>query len=240
MKCPKCQKENRSRAVFCSGCGKKLVEDAVPEYKEHVRRVSVFFFILLLYIAILRSVSVADFSSILALELVFYVIILVFFIMYYYNVLPLFTFRSLKLLPILAIVGSVITMAFCVHHLAGFINRNILNAEEHSYYNFFEQTGSPLLMSIIFVGVFPALFEEVAFRGILYNELAKITSTWPVIIITSILFTLLHFSIMSAIWLFPGALVLGYLRSKYNTISYGIFAHFAYNTSIVLFELYYR
>jgi membrane protease YdiL (CAAX protease family) len=239
MKCPNCQLENRSKALFCSGCGKKLVADEAPTYNTHVRRVSIFFFTLLGYIAIMDFTGpAANFFVVCLWHLFFAVIIIVFFIVNYKGVSPLFSIRNFKPLAVCLVLIIAFIAAVAVSYLGNFLNRNLFNKTEVVYYEHFTESAHPLLLCILFVGVFPALFEEMAFRGILFNDLIKITNTWAVILISSILFTLLHLSVISVIWLFPGAIGLGYMRARYNTINYGILAHFTYNTSIVLLQVY--
>ena len=48
--------------------------------------------------------------------------------------------------------------------------------------------------------------------------------------------TKIHLSIISLLWLVPLGLVLGFLRGKYNTLWYGMVAHFTYNFAITIFE----
>jgi membrane protease YdiL (CAAX protease family) len=75
------------------------------------------------------------------------------------------------------------------------------------------------------------------FRGVLFNETLKIAGLKSTILITSILFTILHLSLISIFWIFPIGLVFGYLRAKYNTILYGVIGHFVYNASVVIVEI---
>ncbi|MBK6986473.1 MAG: CPBP family intramembrane metalloprotease [Bacteroidetes bacterium] len=70
----------------------------------------------------------------------------------------------------------------------------------------------------------------------MFNELQKITSVSATIIITTVLFTILHFSLISFLWIFPIGMLFGYLRAKNNSLLYGIIGHFIYNSSIVLIE----
>jgi len=149
----------------------------------------------------------------------------------------LFNFTLLKPLVLLIVFGSTACMALCVHMFATYLNNSLFDRTQQIYYDFYKDSPYPLLLCILSIGVVPAIFEEIAFRGILFSELLFVTNKNAVILITSILFTLLHFSVISIIWLFPFALAMGYLRAKYNTILYGVLAHFTYNTSIVVIEM---
>jgi membrane protease YdiL (CAAX protease family) len=70
-----------------------------------------------------------------------------------------------------------------------------------------------------------------------FNELSKITGIKSTIIISAILFTMLHLSLLSIFWIFPIGLIFGYFRAKYNTLWYGIIGHLIYNSCIVLIEI---
>lgn len=239
MKCESCQQDNKNKAVFCSNCGKRIVAEVAEEYEAHVKKISVFFFTLLLYIAILHLTKLAtDFTTTVIADVIFIAIVIVFTIIHYSSIKPQFTLRSLKPLALLLVPIVAIGFAFVVHGVASFMNRSLFDREESTYLTHYLETSNPLFYAILSIGVMPAIFEEIAFRGILFRELEMITTKPAVILITSILFTLLHFSLLSVIWLFPGALALGYLRAKYNTIAYGVLAHFTYNTSIVLIQYY--
>ncbi|MBL7895686.1 MAG: CPBP family intramembrane metalloprotease [Bacteroidia bacterium] len=116
------------------------------------------------------------------------------------------------------------------------MNESVFNNSNSTYIEHYKDSPLPLLFSIISVGVFPAIFEEIAFRGILFNELKNIVSNNSTIIISTVLFTILHFSLISFLWIFPIGLLFGYLRSKYDNLIYGIIGHFVYNSSIVMIE----
>lgn len=97
---------------------------------------------------------------------------------------------------------------------------------------------SEFLMALVIMAFFPAMFEEVFFRGALQNLLVR---WWKApllaIIITSILFSLIHMSI----YLFLSRVVLGfvlglmYQRSKNLWVN--IVAHFL-NNAVVLVQMF--
>ncbi len=94
------------------------------------------------------------------------------------------------------------------------------------------------IIGLFIMAFFPAMFEEVFFRGMLQNLLVK-WSKMPIlaIIITSILFSLIH----SSIYLFLSRAVLGFVLGlmfyKTKNIWVNIIAHFL-NNAIALSMLY--
>ncbi|MEO6489198.1 MAG: CPBP family intramembrane glutamic endopeptidase [Ferruginibacter sp.] len=95
------------------------------------------------------------------------------------------------------------------------------------------------LMAILIMAFFPALFEEVFFRGALQNLLVR---WWrqPIIaiLVTSVVFSLIHMSI----YLFFSRLILGFLLGlmyhKTKNIWVNVIAHFI-NNAIAVCQLFY-
>ena len=92
--------------------------------------------------------------------------------------------------------------------------------------------------AIISIGIIPDLFEGLAIRGTMMNQLLGTTGTWSVIRISSPAFTLLNLSIASLIWMLPFSILLGYNRIRFNTLVYLVLIHLVHNTSIVLIDYY--
>lgn len=238
MNCSKCQYDNRHSATYCSKCGQKVIFENVQDYNIPVRNISYFFFALLAYILLLQfSDFYDDYISLFIADTLFAIIVLIFFGLNYKKNIRLFNFRRFNSGLIFKIILITVILAIIVHCIAHFLNQNVLNRSDTIYFNQFKDSPAPLLFSIISISVFPAIFEEIAFRGILFDEAYKVTGLKPTILITSILFTLMHLSLLSSLWLFPLALFFGYLRAKYNTLLYGMIGHFIYNSSIVLLQM---
>ena len=237
MTCQKCQTENPEIYTYCNNCGAKLYIEPIVNYEASVKKTKIFFFLLLGYIGLLHTVKfestyVTSFIS----DIIFAAIVTFFFILNYKKLLPLITSKITNYTILITLILFLICLAFLVSNFANFLNQSVFNNAKTSYYEHYIDSPFPLLLSIISIGFFPAVFEEIAFRGVLFDELQKITSVNATIIITTLLFTILHFSFISFLWIFPIGLLFGYLRFKYNSILYGIIGHFVYNSSIVLIE----
>lgn len=238
MNCPDCNHENHSLATFCSNCGHKLNSEKEPDYKISIRNISIFFFVILAYIIVLYLTKFGqDYTSLLIADCIFALIVLIFFVFNYKSIACLFHIRRFSLSILFKIVLAAPLFALLVNYVAKFLNQSILNQSESIYYNRFKDSPAPLLFTIISIALFPAIFEEIAFRGILFNESLKIMKLKPTILISTVLFTLLHLSFLSFLWIFPLGLVLGYLRAKYRTMLYGMILHFTYNAAVILIQL---
>jgi len=236
--CIHCKYENHNLATFCSHCGHKMAVAKESNYDVVVKKISLFFFTLLAYIGILKFAGYEhNYKSILLTDSIFAIIVLVFFIINSKTTTRLLHFKKFSYRIMLYILILAPLAALAINYLAHFLNQNIFDKSAEIYYNQFKDSPAPLLLSIVSIGLFPAIFEEIAFRGILFNESLKIMGLKPTIFVTSILFTILHLSIISIVWIFPIGILLGYFRAKYNNLWYGIIIHFTYNSSIVLLQI---
>lgn len=238
MNCSKCKYENHNLATYCSNCGQKINTEKVADYNIPIKKISFFFFALLAYIILLHFTDFCDsYISLLIADTFFGIIVLFFFARNYKSTSRLFKFRKFNYRLMIKILLIAPFIAVVVHFAADFLNQSVLNKSDFIYYNQFKNSPAPLLFSILSISVFPAIFEEIAFRGILFDQSFNIAGLKPTIFITSILFTIMHLSLLSVFWIFPIGLYFGYLRARYGTLLYGMIGHFTYNSSIVLLQI---
>ncbi|PKP05399.1 MAG: hypothetical protein CVU11_00400 [Bacteroidetes bacterium HGW-Bacteroidetes-6] len=242
MICSNCQHQNHQHANFCSKCGLELVEvlQKNTDYKRNITRISVFFFTLLGYILVISLIPhESDYISSIFHDSIFALIVLLFFFLNFKETILQFKFEKPRLSLLLALIFGAIAYATLVSVFAEFLNQSLFNESQDAYYEVFQNSPAPLLFSVISIGVFPAIFEEIAFRGVVFGELEKIAGATSAIVVSAILFTILHLSLFSILWIFPIGLLFGYLRAKYKTLWYGIIGHFLYNSSIIFIEYFF-
>lgn len=143
--------------------------------------------------------------------------------------------KKFQLKPLLIMLAATIGSGFLIYYLVGELNLALFG-QDVSILASYSESSSPLLIALISYAVFPAIFEELAFRGFLFNNLHFLSGKKAAIIGSAFLFTLVHFSILSFFWLFPFGLLLAYFRSRYNTLLYGMIGHFTHNSMIILIE----
>ncbi len=94
------------------------------------------------------------------------------------------------------------------------------------------ETGTQYFLAVLVIAVVPAAFEELLFRGVIQRGYERIGLRFS-IVVTGILFALLHLSILSL----PSILLLGimlcYIVYRSNSILTGILYHFVNNTIAV-------
>ncbi len=239
MICKNCLQENNPQATFCTKCAKRLDEEAIKsdpnDYEKHLFRIAVVFFSLLILVLIYSfTVEYESYTDVLWMNSIFAFLVLIFCVVYPKKWKRLFSVSRVNGLLLGKVAILMFFSAVVVSFLVDFINS--IGLEDVSYSAPFLFSPAPLLLSIISTALFPAIFEELAFRGIILRELAHITSLRNAILLSAILFTVIHFSAISALWIFPLGLFFGYLRAKHRTLWYGVIGHFVYNSVIVLLE----
>ncbi len=95
------------------------------------------------------------------------------------------------------------------------------------------------IVSMIIMAFAPAIFEETLFRGGMQNILQKLTKNpWLSIGITSVIFSIIHFSYYGFLPRVALGVVLGLIFYFSQSIWLSIFAHF-FNNAIVVTEMFY-
>ena len=98
---------------------------------------------------------------------------------------------------------------------------------------------SEYIMAFIALAIIPPIAEELLFRGYLFGELRQKISFIPSMILTSLIFAIVHLQLNVGIDVFCLSLVLCYLREKTGAIWAGVFLHMIKN-SIAFYLLFIR
>jgi len=108
-----------------------------------------------------------------------------------------------------------------------------------------EKSLKPRFEPFMLIGsvIFGPIFEEILYRGLMYNKLKEISNAFIGVLISSILFALLHipkygFGI-NTFFLFLVGILLAYCYEKSNNIYVPIFVHSINNFFIFLFNYVY-
>ena len=100
--------------------------------------------------------------------------------------------------------------------------------------NMFELSKLPIIVQIISSGICGPILEEFIFRGIVYNKLKTFNKKMTAIILTSVIFGIVHSNIINGIYAFGVSFILIYLYEKYKTLKAPIVMHIFLNTTIIL------
>lgn len=89
---------------------------------------------------------------------------------------------------------------------------------------------SRYIISLIVIGLLPAIFEETFFRGGLQNFLTRwFKGPWMAIILTSIIFSIIHLSFYGFLVRFALGVVLGFIFYYSKSLWLSILFHFLFN-----------
>lgn len=93
--------------------------------------------------------------------------------------------------------------------------------------------------TIVFAAcLMPAIWEEIAFRGLIQTGLNKKFRKWETIFITSALFAVIHITVFSWPYLFLLGVMLGFLRMKTQSLWPVMAVHFLHNFVVIYIEYY--
>lgn len=96
----------------------------------------------------------------------------------------------------------------------------------------------PIYIQILASGIIGPILEELLYRGIVYNKLKEFKSIKISMIISTIIFSLMHFSIIDSIYtLFIGYLLV-YVYEKSKNLKYSMIIHICINTSVIVLGLF--
>lgn len=89
------------------------------------------------------------------------------------------------------------------------------------------------LLSVLFFAVVPAVVEELLFRGLIFNGLKNSFNAKVAVILSSIIFTLIHFSIFQTVYQLILGVVLSLILLFTNSLLLTMLMHFLNNFLIV-------
>lgn len=95
------------------------------------------------------------------------------------------------------------------------------------------QVTIPTFLAIISSGIIGPIYEEILFRYLLYNRLKKKYSIKKSILITTIIFALIHISPIKIIYAFILGIILNIAYEKYHNIIAPILIHISANTIVI-------
>lgn len=89
---------------------------------------------------------------------------------------------------------------------------------------------SKYLISMVLIGIFPAIFEEILFRGVVQNVLTKwLKGPWASILLTAFIFSIIHMSFYGFFVRFALGIILGLVFYYSGSLWLAIILHFLYN-----------
>jgi uncharacterized protein len=216
---------------FCGNCGKEVLSMDSPHQDsfEYLKPALAYYSLTLLLLSIYKFTNSfpEGFEGLIYVTVMDIIIMLPFFVYYRDGLIKALFKVRVKVLVMTCVLLGALTCAVVVSYVANFINESLFDVIYAPYV--FEETNSPFLWMVLFTCVMPSIFEELTFRGFLFDSLKEVTTEHGAMYITSFVFGVIHLSFIGLIWLVPLGLAFAWLRMKYKTLWYGIAGHFAYN-----------
>lgn len=174
-----------------------------------------------------------DFSVQNTVQVLDCLIILIFVGVYWRNILPMLRrFNPPWCLAAMGIGFGTFTIASL--WLAGVTI--LLPIEEIEYVRPALEAGFGWAMIMLTTVAQPAIFEELAFRGVILGSMRRLMSDREALIVTAAMFMVLHLAVLSFPHLFLMGLILGWLRLRTGSIWPCIVLHATHNGLVVLYE----
>ncbi|MDY8136863.1 CPBP family intramembrane glutamic endopeptidase [Aquimarina sp. 2201CG5-10] len=240
MVCKSCGISLSEEANFCPDCGTPVKKIAQKDENNHTNLIIAFYITELVFLIITYFIYKEGNSLFkeIVIESISAIIILGFASLDFKNILKLYNFPRINPWIYFGVVITPLITGLIVYYGMEFVNLEFFYESYNIYAEYAEYPNS-LFWAILFIAITPPIFEELAFRGFLFNQLQKVANPQVTIILTAFIFSLVHFSFISLIWIFPFGLLLGYLRYKYNTLWLGIIIHFIHNLIVLSLDYYY-
>ncbi len=253
--CPSCAAPVRGGALFCTQCGASLGAGAEGVQGGGARRgpspgaageelwralaPALWLWVLLLatsgglgLLAHVQDVSSPAFDA--AVTFVDAVIILLFCFANRERLRPLLNRTGLGRrtwhLPFLGFA------AFWAFMWVYFLALEFLGVEDLRYLDDYEAHGWPLWSALVLIALCPAVFEELAFRGVILSRLERVMTRKEALLVQAGMFSVLHFFPLIFVSHFVLGLALGQLRRVTGSLYPGMLLHLAWNAWVVLAE----
>lgn len=94
--------------------------------------------------------------------------------------------------------------------------------------------GSTLALELISSALLTPIIEELVFRGILFGRLKTMLPKWPAIIVSSLIFAVVHYNLVQFLYAFLIGIVLALLMNRANHVYPAIVGHITANLIAVL------
>jgi membrane protease YdiL (CAAX protease family) len=239
--CVKCAQPITGGHKFCAACGtpQNLEEIDVHSKKwSQLQGIGLFFVLEIIICATALMVEKQTMEILFYFQALAAITTLFFVGSDWGNIRYLLRWKSFSFWKLSAFIVLSVLCSLIVQVLVFYLNK-MVSPEQSDNYTLYQYHSYGNYLMVLSIAVFPAIFEELAYRGYLMQKLLNVVDRKEAIYISAILFFLIHFSLVSFFWLLPFAVLLAYIRIKENTLWYGIVIHFTFNLTSCLVDTLY-
>lgn len=239
--CDECEVRVHFEQRFCHNCGAYLSAKAETINifnNSDLRNTFIFYFLYLFVCLLVKHTAWFDnYDQLFWVEIVLAAITLRFVRLNWSSIKPVLYFNNFKWSVLFGVIALAAAGSFVVSFSAQQLNLTFFETQI-SYYDSYKLYTFPTLVMVYSIAIMPAIFEELTFRGVMYNYCSNFLDERLVVAVTAFLFAIMHLSLISLVWLIPFGFFIGNLRRRYNTLWYGIVFHFIFNLTACVFDLY--
>ncbi len=237
--CQYCNSAVTADMLYCSNCGQSqaVIEFDHESNSEGSLASTFIFYALLLGICLISGfvTDPFDLQSDIILSLSMTAVAVTWALAERKTVFPLFRWPKFSLVKLLAYSALTVVGSIAVNYTVSWLNLALFDTDFSMTETYLSEPYGKWL-AILMIGVFPAVVEEVSFRGVVQGKLMQVMPAAQALLVTAFLFSILHLSVISLFWLIPFSILLGRIRMKENTLWYGIVIHFVFNTTACIIE----
>lgn len=241
--CSNCRKTISKDARYCPHCGsyqnyrkqQKILEQARQKW-EIIKRIIIFYTVYL--VTIIPLFWLDDENVAQGMLIISWIDALV--ILSYWNIsrtaiLFLFRFNRDTLKYVMTAMGVLVPLLlvnFSYHHtITTFLEVQVVLVSDP-----FVKAGFGFGVIVFGICLMPAIWEEIAFRGLIQTSLSKRFGKWEAILITSAMFAIIHISAFSWPYLFLLGITLGLIRWHSQSLWPAMVMHFLHNLVVISYE----
>lgn len=238
--CDDCDSKVKGFHRFCHNCGAYLGADAerIDVFNNYNLRSAFIFYSIYLFVCLAVKFTgwFRSYDYIFFIEIFLAIVTLLFAYRTRKTLLPVLRFNNFNPVVLIAVITGAAIFSTIVSITINQINVSVFRVDT-SLFEPYRVYQAPIALMIYSIAFMPAIFEEIAFRGILYNYFNAFLDENMVVIITGFIFAAIHLNFFSLVWLIPFGILIGSLRRRYNTIWYGVVFHFVFNLTACLIDL---
>ena len=242
----------REGAHFCSNCGfSRVSPQAIPKLEElrfsggrfdsywsEIKQLMWLFGLLLFTSFVLGMINrnIASPWPVPVMSGIDAVIVLVFASMRYRDILQLLVLPQFHARGALKLMGLAVGFIAVMSAYFALIKR--AGAPISHIATFYKQSGWPVWAMFLLISIMPAIFEELAFRGVIQSGLERVLGEREAWLIQAALFSVLHLLPMMFPSHFVMGLCFGYMRLRTRSLYPGMILHASWNALVLSEELY--
>lgn len=127
-----------------------------------------------------------------------------------------------------------LTVAVALGNVA--LMHSMFGAEPIELTDLYALAGYPLWAALLAHAVQPAVVEELAFRGVMFEAFERVMEPRTVVIVTALMFMVLHLALLGLVFLVVMGLLLGWLRLRSGSIYPAMWLHLCHNTVMIVLD----